>query len=214
MDLTQANRVLTDIGERPSTADVATSIGIVLGMDALPEGVVWRILHTYANRSVIGSQLSGFGTGKVLPTAPGAWYATVGCVLRDCPGKRTVDRRDPPKSARISAVEQALWRKTTAEQLQAETIPRLERQAGQGCAEARAELDQVRVQLARVLHGSVEEIREPGRTIRTTMMDSLGELQACPEYQAGMRYLCKAFWRCAHKDRSFLRYVYLDADGT
>jgi hypothetical protein len=213
MDLAQADRILKTIGDDPTTREVADAIAVVLGTgDAVPEGVVWRVLHTYAQRSVLGSQFAGFGTGKAISSAPENWYATVGCVLRDCPGKRAVDRRDPLKGATMSAVEQALWRKTTAERLQAETIPVLEREAGQGDADARVELEEKRVQLARVLNGSAEEIRDHGRTIRLTMMDSLADLQASPEFLAGMRYLCKAFWRCARKDRSFLRYVYLDSE--
>lgn len=213
MDLATANRTLTAIGEQPSARDVATALAIVLGLDTLPEHVVWRVLHTYARRSVLGSQFAGFGTGKSVSSAPENWYATVGCVLRDCPGRRAVDRREPLGRGTTSAVEQVLWRKTTADRLQSETIPDLERQAGQGCGWARRELELTRLQLARVISGSIEEVRDHGRAIRLTMTDSLADLQGSPEFLAGMRYLCKAFWRCARKDRSFLRYVYLDQEA-
>jgi len=212
MDLTQANATLTAIGEQSSTRDVATALAVILGLDALPEHVVWRILHTYARRSVLGSQFAGFGMGKARSSAPENWYATVGCILRDCPGRRAVDRREPLRRGTMSAVEQALWRKTTADQLQNERIPELERQVGQGYAPARIQLGLERISLARVLSGSTEEIRDHGHTIRLTITDSLADLRRSPQFAAGMRYLCKAFWRCAREDPSFLRYVYLNKE--
>ncbi len=213
MDLAMANQTLTSIGDAPSARAVANALAVILELgDTLPERVVWRILHTYAARSVIGSQLSGFGDGKAMASAPWAWYGSVACVLRDCPGRRAADRRQSSKATDMPAVEQVLWREIEADQLQEVTIPDLERAAAQGCAEAGVELDRARLRLARIVHGSTEVIQDRSHAVRLTMVDSLADLRASRDYAEGMRYLCKAFWRCAHTDRSFLRYVYLDED--
>ena len=212
--MAQANNTITAIGDAPSARAVADALAVILELgDALPERVVWRILHTYAARSVIGSQLAGFGAGKSMPSAPWAWYGTVACVLRDCPGRRATDRRQPTKATDMPAVEQVLWRELEADRLQEVTIPDLERAVAQGCAAAGTELVRERLRLARVVHGSVELIHDNSHSVRLTMVDSLADLRKSRAYADGMRYLCRAFWRCSRRDRSFLRYVYLDEDG-
>jgi hypothetical protein len=213
MDLTQANEALTKIGDAPSARAVADALAVVMKLgDALPERVVWRILHTYAARSVIGSQLSQFGEPTVRASAPWAWYATVACVLRDCPGKRAADRREATKATDMPAVEQVLWREVAADDLQEVTVPDLERAVAQGCAEAGVELERERLRLARIVSGSTEVIQDRTHTVRLTMVDSLADLRGSRDFAAGMRYLCKAFWRCARSDRSFLKYLYLDEE--
>ena len=211
MDLAMANQTLTSIGDAPSARAVADALAVILELgDTLPERVVWRILHTYAARSVIGSQLSQFGEPTVRASAPWAWYATVACILRDCPGRRSADRREATKATDMPVVEQVLWREVAADELQEVTIPEFERAAAQGCAEAGVELERARLRLARIVHGSTEVIQDRSHTVRLTMVDSLADLRASRDYAVGMRYLCKAFWRCARPDRTFLRYLYLD----
>ncbi len=213
MNLAQANDTITAIGDAPSGRAVADALAVILELgDALPERIVWRILHTYAARSVIGSQLSQFGEPTVRASAPWAWYATVACILRDCPGKRATDRREATKATDMSAVEQVLWREVAADELQESTIPDLERAAAKGCAEAGVELGRARLRLARIVHGSTEVIEDRTHTVRLTMVDSLDDLRKSRAYAVGMRHLCQAFWRCARPDRTFLRYLYLDED--
>jgi hypothetical protein len=112
----------------------------------------------------------------------------------------------------MPAVEQVLWREVAADDLQEVTVPDLERAVAQGCAEAGVELERERLRLARIVSGSTEVIQDRTHTVRLTMVDSLADLRGSRDFAAGMRYLCKAFWRCARSDRSFLKYLYLDEE--
>lgn len=91
-------RCLGQLGapEGPPLGVVAEALAVALDCDHVQDVVVWQVLRRYAMRSVLGSQISGFGVGRSVSSAPENWYATVGCLLQRAPldARRVVDRRE------------------------------------------------------------------------------------------------------------------------